>query len=346
MEERGCAVNADGTLKDASEIQWNNSRSPSPDLSAIPEPMPLANPSQSPLLVRPAPHEDSTDLEKPRKKRQKENPRRPLTSAQPPKKLRVNLTYHDKIKIMEYAEGDGQGLSQSAIARKFHHLWPTLSQDNVSKILKNREALKHLRDQDQNRLAFKRPANFKFPDLEAALTIWFNNKQDTITMTTAVIRMKALDLGMSMGIAADKILQFSSGWADSFMLRHNISQMFRHGEAATVTPEAVSLARKQVIEILSNCKLSDVYNIDETALFYRMLPNKTLANQLHSGVKNDKVRMTFALISNADGSDMRRPLIIGHARKPRCFQKREARDFGFYYFWNKTAWMETSIWLW
>lgn len=123
-------------------------------------------------------------------------------------------------------------------------------------------------------------------------------------MTKEVIRSKALSLGISMGIPADEILKFSSGWADAFMLQHGISQMFRHGDVATVTAEAVSAAHQEVIEILSNCKLSEIYNIDETALFWRMLPNKTLANHKQASVKDDKTRMTFALISNADGSDM------------------------------------------
>ena len=103
MQERGCAVNADGTLKDASEIQWSNSHSPSPDLSAIPEcvPPPIA------LLSQLAPYEEVKDHEKPPEKWQKQNPRWPLTSAQPQPKLRTNLTYHDKIRIMEFAEGAG-----------------------------------------------------------------------------------------------------------------------------------------------------------------------------------------------------------------------------------------------
>ena len=137
MDERGCTVNANGTLKDASEIDWSHSRSPSPVLSAIPESIPVAK------LTRPASHDEVMDLGNPCKKQQKENPRQPLTSAQPQPKLWVNLTYHDKIKIMEFAEGAGRGLSQTAIARNFHGIWPSLSQDNISKILKDCKALKH-----------------------------------------------------------------------------------------------------------------------------------------------------------------------------------------------------------
>lgn len=135
-DEPGCTVNADGTLKDASKIIWTHSRSPSPDLLAIP-PLVPEKPSQSPQLVCLAPNQEVADLAKPSEKWQKHNPCRLITSAQPLPKKRQNLTYHNKIQIMELADGPGRGLSQGAIAQHFHFKWPTLSQDNISKILSN-----------------------------------------------------------------------------------------------------------------------------------------------------------------------------------------------------------------
>ena len=74
-----------------------------------------------------------------------------------------------------------------------------------------------------------------------------------------------------------------------------------------------------------------------------MPPDKTLATQQLSGGKGDKTRISLGLMTNADGSDIRKPLFIGHARKPRCFQKQEGPKLGFYYFWNKKAWMTGSV---
>ena len=140
MEDLGCAVNPDGTLKDASEICWAHSRSASPELSSMSE---LALLVQSvPLpLVRQAPNDEEAPCGKQPVKRVKVNPWWPLSTVQPQPKMQVNLSYHEKSQILEFADGAGQGLSQSAIAQHFHNRWPSLRQDSISKILKDQATI-------------------------------------------------------------------------------------------------------------------------------------------------------------------------------------------------------------
>ena len=49
--------------------------------------------------------------------------------------------------------------------------------------------------------------------------------------------------------------------------------------------------------------------------------------------------MKVAQIRNADVSSKRELLIIGHAKKPRCFQKKTGDRLGFNYRSNLKAWM-------
>ena len=56
-------------------------------------------------------------------------------------------------------------------------------------------------------------------------------------------------------------------------------------------------------KVTSKFKLDDIYNFDETALFYRFMPNNTLADKNISGIKNHKDRLTIGVISNANDSD-------------------------------------------
>ena len=63
----------------------------------------------------------------------------------------------------------------------------------------------------------------------------------------------------------------------------------------------------------------------------------------HSGTKGSKVRLTYALTSNADGSEKLPPLIIGKALKPRVFKNKTGSQLGFYYRANAKAWMTTSL---
>lgn len=60
-------------------------------------------------------------------------------------------------------------------------------------------------------------------------------------------------------------------------------------------------------------------------------------------MKSKKVRLTYALTSNADGSEKLPPFIIGKAQKPRAFHKKTGAQLGFYYRTNAKAWMTTKL---
>ena len=60
-------------------------------------------------------------------------------------------------------------------------------------------------------------------------------------------------------------------------------------------------------------------------------------------MKSKKVRLTYALTSNADGSEKLPPMIIGKAQKPRAFHKKTGAQLGFYYQTNAKAWMTTKL---
>lgn len=54
-----------------------------------------------------------------------------------------------------------------------------------------------------------------------------------------------------------------------------------------------------------NLSPNQIYNADEPALFWKLLPDKTLARSKEKtapGPKTSKVRVTFLLCINADGS--------------------------------------------
>jgi hypothetical protein len=83
--------------------------------------------------------------------------------------------------------------------------------------------------------------------------------------------------------------------------------------------------------------------MDETALFYAMSPDRGLATTLRHGVKQSKVRLTLAFTTNADGTERLPPLMIGHARRPCCFQRKTGEQLGFKYYSNSRAWMTGDI---
>ena len=62
-----------------------------------------------------------------------------------------------------------------------------------------------------------------------------------------------------------------------------------------------------------------------------MTPDRGLSDCQQSGVKGNKNRLTYALTSNANGSDKLPSFIIGKAAQPHAFQKKSGIQLGFYY---------------
>lgn len=50
------------------------------------------------------------------------------------------------------------------------------------------------------------------------------------------------------------------------------------------------------------------------------------------------------LTANASGTDKLQPLVIGHAKRPRCFKNVNIDNLPVIYKYNSKAWMRTDIW--
>lgn len=74
-----------------------------------------------------------------------------------------------------------------------------------------------------------------------------------------------------------------------------------------------------------------------------MIPDHGLSDHTGSGLKGKKVRLTYALTSNADSSEKLQAFIIGKAACPRPFNKRSGAQLGFYYRNNAKAWMTAEL---
>ena len=114
-----------------------------------------------------------------------------------------------------------------------------------------------------------------------------------------------------------------------------------HGEAVSVNTSTVSAARIELQALVAQYAPEDVFNVDETGLFYRMPPSKSLAQGPRQGTKQYKDQITVALCTNSDGSDRLKPLVIGKSVQPRCFRDFMSSSYVSYY--NKKAWMTGYI---
>jgi len=87
----------------------------------------------------------------------------------------------------------------------------------------------------------------------------------------------------------------------------------------------------------------DIYNMDETGLFWKMMPARGLSSQSLPGLKKDKTRITLVFCVNATGSDRLPVWTIGKAKTPRAVRNIDVSTMGSEWRWNKKAWMNTTI---
>lgn len=141
--------------------------------------------------------------------------------------------------------------------------------------------------------------------------------------------------------------QLSAGWLYKFKRRHGVKQYIRHGEAGDVDEAAVSEQIKLLQSLVQNYHPADVYNCDETGLFWKSTPDRGLATQQFSGTKQNKSRITAHFCCNADGSDKVPVWIIGKSAWPRAFTaaKVNLASLGCHWRYNGKAWMNTELFI-
>ena len=140
---------------------------------------------------------------------------------------------------------------------------------------------------------------------------------------------------------------FSNGYIDGFKMRFKIKRYKKFRESESAPLEESEPLMEKLREISRQYPMEDQYNMDETGLFWKLIPDSGLATEQQHGRKIEKIRLTIALTSNADGSRKLDPWIINKFLNPRCFGRDGAAIKGRPLHWraNKKAWMITSIML-
>jgi hypothetical protein len=156
-----------------------------------------------------------------------------------------------------------------------------------------------------------------------------------------ILQIKAREFAMQF--LEESHFKASDGWLESFKKRNNLRHVRLHGEASSAPLTILPEERDRLKEIIGEYNLDDVYNADETALFYRMPPNTTLATGKAFGSKRDKTQITILLACNATGSDKLQPLVIGTAARPQCFRRINMESLPVTYRHNPKAWMRGDI---
>ena len=181
--------------------------------------------------------------------------------------------------------------------------------------------------------------------LDDALYLWFAQKRSQgVPISGPILMAKALE---KVNPGDDKF-KASSGWLKNFQSRHGIRQLAIQGETMSANKESVGdfkSSHSQLIES-EGFVLSQVYSCDETGLYWKALPSKTLASRKEEkapGYKVTKERVTILACSNATSDHKLRLTMVGKAKNPRALKGLSSSAFPLKYTHQNSAWMTSEI---
>ncbi|KAJ8962242.1 hypothetical protein NQ318_018214 [Aromia moschata] len=154
-------------------------------------------------------------------------------------------------------------------------------------------------------------------------------------LTGPVLQAKAKQFHASLNV--DSNFSASNGWLARFKKRHGMRCLNQRRKTFS------KLRRRQFREGLKaflenhGYKLYNIYNGDETSLFWKHFPTKTFVcrNETEApGRKTSKGRVTIQVCSNASGTHKIPLTVIGKSEHPRCLKNG-----------TKKGWMDRNVFI-
>ena len=248
------------------------------------------------------------------------------------RKPRTELTLKEKIDILDKINS---GVKQTDLSVEYN-----VTKFVISRI-KSKEADLRAVTYEKTNSSKKRQRKPENKKTEEALLKWFKQvRSQNVPISGPILLEKACQLSNQLG---ENFMPISS-WIDRFKVRNNFHFEKIHSEKNSADEKSASDWLKSVFpKIAAEYDEENIYNADETGLFFRALPTGTLTErggQQSFGTKSSKERLTILIIVNQTGSD-KQMLVIGKYGNPRCFKN---KNVPVPYFFNKKAWMTSEIW--
>lgn len=128
--------------------------------------------------------------------------------------------------------------------------------------------------------------------------MWFTQAaHNSAKITDEILIEKGGEFGKELKIDSNQFA-YSRGWLYDFKSRFNISSHKFCGESEGADNHAVATGREELQQLLAQYELDDIFNFDETGVFFRLPPNSTLALNPVLGTKMAKDSVTVELLTN------------------------------------------------
>ncbi|XP_039968733.1 jerky protein homolog-like [Bactrocera tryoni] len=181
--------------------------------------------------------------------------------------------------------------------------------------------------------------------MEKALHRWFIKMRNKNWPVSALMLKEKAKVLLAQVNENESNFNASDGWLQGFKKRYGIRLLQISGEKLSSLPQFVDPYKEKLKAKMAELELCNdqLYNADESGLFWKLLPEKTYVSSMEkraSGVKSEKQRITFLCCSNATGSHKLKLLVIGKAKNSRCFKNFQCpTDYNS----SKSAWMTSAV---
>lgn len=179
---------------------------------------------------------------------------------------KAQSTLAQRVEVLDWHERNG--CNQSKTARHFAAIYPELNikQPLVSEWVRDKTKI---REHHRAGHTGSRKNTAEHPQVDEALQAWVQQAIIAgLTITGDVIRAKWYEFAKLFKISEEDWLALSEGWLTRFKTRNGLRHIRKHGEAGSVRSDTVAAERQRLREITNLYHPRDIWNMDETGLFY------------------------------------------------------------------------------
>ena len=203
-----------------------------------------------------------------------------------PPKNRITLTDAQKYEVCLYACDNKK--TQNEYIQWIEQKWGVIvNESTIMWILQTKKMW--LATEVENSKA-KHHKSVTVSELDLALKEFVLVYQHWTILSNALLVEKAKLLAEELGVSAGT-LTFSHGWLQKFKKRNGIRQEKLDKEEASADHNVIAECLLLLQDKCSRYSPDRIYNMDETGLFYRLEPDRTLATKRLAGRKKDKERL-------------------------------------------------------
>ncbi|XP_064436879.1 tigger transposable element-derived protein 1-like [Mirounga angustirostris] len=284
----------------------------------------------------------------------KTTPRLPMSGKAPlggiglrhsAKRDRKSITLHVKLEVLRRFE-EGEKLTQIARALGLATSTVASIRVNKDKIRANSQAATPV-----SATQLTRCRGVVMGHMERLLSLWIEEqKRQNLPISTLLIQEKARRLFVQLqheqgnGTQAETF-GASNGWFARFKARHNVLLTDEPSVADTQAAAHYPPVLRTILEegCYSPCQ---VFNVDETGLFWKRLPERmllALEGAAGPGLKASKDHLTLLLGGNAAGDFKLKPLLVYPSENPRALKGCSKASLPVVWRSNRNDWLTPSI---